>query len=127
MYDYVFTFYSANDNCYAKEISSKNITKPIYNWYSENINCTYENNKGFKYCEKFLYSDYKLTIDKFNEELIKYNIEMVKKELEESEEIEESQDKKINFVIIIAIIAAVLIVVVGVIIIIIKKKRESLR
>ncbi len=130
LYDYEFTFYSANDNCYAKEISSKSITKPIYNRYSENINCTYENNKDFKYCEKFLYSNYNLTIDKFNEELMKYNIELREKELEKEEEKEkeeDNQDKETNFGIVIAIIVAVVIVVVGVIVIIIKKKRESLR
>ena len=45
----------------------------MYNVYSENPNCKFENNKNFKYCEKFFDKDYKLTSDKFNKALLEYN------------------------------------------------------
>ena len=58
VYNYKFEFYSTNNNCYADKISSRSITKPMYNMYSENVNCTYDNNKNFKYCAKFfMYQD----------------------------------------------------------------------
>lgn len=72
-YSYNFTFYSKDDNCSGDKVTSKTVKKPMYNVYSENINCTYENNKNFKYCKKFMDTDYKLTNEKFYKELEKYN------------------------------------------------------
>ena len=73
VYSYNFILYSNNDNCNGYEITSKKVKKPMYNIYSKNINCTYENNKNFKYCKKFTDTDYKLTNDKFYTALNSFN------------------------------------------------------
>lgn len=74
VYNYKFFIYTTNENCTGSEIYTKKIVKPMYNIYSENINCTFENNKDFKYCQKFFYKNYNLNEEEFNSELIKYNM-----------------------------------------------------
>lgn len=120
VYDYKFEFYSTNNNCYADKINSKTITKPMYNIYSENVNCTYEDNKNFKYCAKFLSKDDNLSIDEFYEKMLDYN---------EKQQTYDIDDNKEGFVekyfIYISVLSGVLILSIT-IFVIIKKRREKL-
>lgn len=120
VYDYKFEFYSTNNNCYADKISSRSITKPMYNMYSENINCTYDNNKNFKYCAKFLTKDYNITIEEFYEKMLDYNS---KKQTQDVVDNEESFFEK--YIVYIVISTGVILLSI-IAVVIIKKRREKL-
>lgn len=120
VYDYKFEFYSTSNNCYADKINFKSITKPMYNMYSENVNCTYEENKGFKYCAKFLTKDDNLSIEEFYEKLLDYNS---KKQTQNNDDIEESFFEKYIVYIFISFGTLIFSIIV---VVLIKKRREKL-
>ena len=91
----------------------------MYNIYSENINCTFSNNEDFKYCKRFLEKDDNLTLNKFNQELIKFNDSI---NIEEEIKINKGFIEKNIFYIIGGVI--VLIVVILTFVLISKKKKE---
>ena len=98
----------------------KNVKKPMYNIYSENINCTYESNENFKYCTKFLEKNHYITKDKFIDELTKYH---TKNPIEE-ETNKTNKTKKPIFIY--GVISLFIILVIIVISVIIKKRKSEL-
>jgi len=118
VYNYKFVFYSNNNNCPGYELTTKIIKKPMFNRYSENINCTLEGNENFKYCQKFLEKDYNLTLEKFLDELFLYNTKNI-------ENINENQNNNSNLnILMIGIVMVVLILLIIVISRIIKKRNK---
>ena len=117
-YDYKFEFYSTNDNCYADKINSRSITKPKYNLYSENVNCTFDENKDFKYCAKFLNKNENITLEEFYSKMLDYNNE---KQTAYVDDTKESFFKKYYIYIILPIIVVIAIVI----LLVIKKQRSE--
>ncbi len=121
IYNYKFTMYSQNENCSGTELYSTKIKKPMYNIFSKNINCTFKNNSKFEYCKKFLDKDLKITTQKFNEELMKYNTKTNEKEDSEIE-----QNNSILKIIIIALIIVTIIIFIIFLINFVKRKKSEL-
>ena len=125
IYSYNFIFYSENENCTGYEITSKRIKKPMYNIYSENPNCSYENNSKFKYCQRFTETDYKLTTEKFLKALVDYNNKKSSSEILETQ----NNNSFISFIkkyIIVIVVSILLVAGIVVITILIKRKRSML-
>lgn len=120
VYNYKFEFYSTNNNCYADKISSRSITKPMYNMYSENVNCTYDNNKNFKYCAKFLTKDYNITIEEFYDKMLDYNSK------NQTQDIDDNEESFFGKYIVYIVISTGVILLSIIAVVIIKKRREKL-
>ncbi len=119
VYDYKFEFYSTNNNCYADKISSRSITKPMYNIYSDNVNCTYDENKNFKYCSKFLTKDENLSLDEFYEKMLDYSEE------KQTYDVDENDNESFIKSYLIYIIIFVIFLITIIILLIIRKKRSE--
>lgn len=119
-YDYKFIFYSNNNNCLGNDLYTKTLKKPMYNIYSENINCKNDANEDFKYCKRFLEKDYNLTLEKFNVAITEYNLDKVSNEVVVDE-------KKIDTkIIIFSVLGLIFLVLIIFIIFLIRKKRREL-
>lgn len=122
VYDYVFEITSLNPNCYGYELHKKKLKKPMYNIYSENINCSTEEFEKFKYCQKFFEEDYRLTEDEFYSSLISYNANLSPTGPVEEPEEQSFIQKYLVYIISIPTILAITIVT----IVLIKKKKNEL-
>jgi len=123
VYDYKFVFYSNNNNCIGYKLTTKTLKKPMYNMYSENVNCTNEIYQNFKYCNKFLDKDDNLSLEEFYEKMLDYSEVKTKNNINKNENNSNENKLVSNIITIIAITLIVL--TTAVIIFIIKKKRSE--
>jgi len=119
VYTYEFEISSIKKECYGNSLTKKRIKKPMFNIYSENVNCKKTEYSDFKYCKKFLEEDYHLTEDKFYETLFNY---VSKMEIEDIDDIKEESFIKKNLLILIIIPT---VVIIGIVIFIIVRKKKN--
>lgn len=122
VYDYKFVFYSNNNNCIGYKLTTKTLKKPMYNIYSENVNCTNDIYQNFKYCNKFLDKDDNLSLEEFYEKMLDYSEVKTNNNVNKNEN-NSNENKLLSNIIIITIILIVL--TAAVIIFIMNKKRSE--
>ena len=65
LYVYTFEIRSYNTNCEGRLITTKKITKPIFNTFSDSVLCENKAMDGNKYCEKFIDKRFNMSESEF--------------------------------------------------------------
>ena len=129
--DYKFNIYaSSNTNCKGEFLTSKTVTIPIFNSYSETEEC--QNLKDFKFCNRWYEKE--ITEKEFQTELKKYKESLKQEQIEKKENrvkttlldnIIKLYKKNITLSVVATIIIIILIIVT--IMLIVKKNKKRIR